>query len=290
MRRNRKILAAIVVLVFAVVAFAINLNRSSAGDHPTPRLAGSAVGSATGAQPGVVVSVPPTAPVGDDASGTLPAITPAVPGKAQVVSHGPADSGAVALTFDDGYCDLCVAGLVAGVERTGVPVTFCPNGVYGPASWEKYATRIKTLIGKGEVTICNHTWDHKDLTKMDAGRIRTELTRNEDWIEKTFGVSSRPFFRPPYGYHNRIVDAIAAQLGYTQVLIWSGTLGDSVVQTPDFVLNQMRMYARPGSIILGHGNHPATASVFDQLAAVGPQMGLRMVTVAELLARPQSTP
>jgi peptidoglycan/xylan/chitin deacetylase (PgdA/CDA1 family) len=196
---------------------------------------------------------------------------------------GPTTSNAVALTFDDGYCDPCVAGLIAGVERTGVHVTFCPNGVYGTATWDKYAARIKALISKGRVTICNHTWDHADLTKLSAQQITNELTRNEQWIEQTFGVTARPFYRPPYGNHNASVDRIAAQLGYTQVLMWSGTLGDSVVQTPQFILNQMMMYDKAGTIVLAHGNHPATAGEFDQLIAVATQTGLRLVTVSELL-------
>jgi hypothetical protein len=66
--------------------------------------------------------------------------------------------------------------------------------------------------------------------------------------------------------------------------MWTGTLGDSIVQTPDYVVNQMRLYAKPGLIVLAHVNHPATASVFDQLLAVARQAGLRLVTVAELEA------
>ena len=229
-------------------------------------------------------------PGGDDTSGTLPNDTPpataAVPGVSQVIAKGPAASATLALTFDDGYCDQCVAGLVDGAERTGVHVTFCPNGTYGPTTWDKYADRIKALIAKGQVAICNHTWDHKDLTRLSDQQVRTELTRNEQWIEQTFGVSALPVFRPPYGSHNHRVDQVAADLGFTQVLLWSGTLGDSIVHQPDFILSQMRMYAKPGMVILAHGNHPATASMFDQLAAIAQQNGLRLVTVPELLKPP----
>jgi peptidoglycan/xylan/chitin deacetylase (PgdA/CDA1 family) len=254
----------------------------------------TAVPSATALrQPGP----PPTSirdPGGDDTSGTLPPTesqpwTAAVPGVSQVIAKGPATSATVALTFDDGYCDECVAGLVDGTERTGAHVTFCPNGSYGATTWDRYADRIKALIARGQVAICNHTWDHKDLTRLSDQEIRTELTRNEQWIEQTFGVSSLPVFRPPYGAHNHRVDEVAADLGFTQVLMWSGTLGDSIVHQPDFILSQMRMYAKPGMVILAHGNHPATTSVFDQLVAIAQQSGLHLVTVAELL-RPTLTP
>ncbi len=102
-------------------------------------------------------------------------------------------------------------------------------------------------------------------------------------------MTSRPFYRPPYGNHNAAVDRVAAQLGYTDVLMWSGTLGDTVVQTPQFILNQMQMYAKPGLIVLAHGNHPATAAEIDQVIAVATDTGLRLVTVAEILTPPPPT-
>ena len=278
--------------VATTAALVVAVTKPFSSSTPRTRLA--TLGSADGAVPptnvaaGATSTTPttattPTTVQGDDTSGTLPAITPPVPGAAQVVFHGPTDTGAVALTFDDGYCDACVAGLVAGAERTGAHVTFCPNGVYGTVTWDKYATRIRALIAKGQVAICNHTWDHHDLTKMSAEQITTELTRNEAWIEQEFGVTSRPYYRPPYGFHNAVVDRIAAQIGYTQVLIWSGSLSDSTVQTPQTILDQMKKYDTAGTIILGHANHPATAAEFDTLVQVATATGLKLVTIPELL-------
>jgi peptidoglycan-N-acetylglucosamine deacetylase len=273
-------------VLIALVAAGVYLGRpSSKGGGQLSVAGGGTPGRATTVPTTVpATTTPPTTlPKGDDSSGTLPAITPPVPGAARVVSAGPANSTGIALTFDDGYCDPCVAGLVAGVERTGAHVTFCPNGVYGPATWDKYAARIKALIAKGEVAICNHTWDHHDLTKMTADQITTELTRNEQWIEQTFGVTSRPFYRPPYGYHNAVVDRIAAQLGFTNVIMWAGSLGDSSVETPQVILDLMKQYDKPGFIILSHANHPATADEFDAVVRVATQTGLHMMTLTELL-------
>jgi len=268
-----------------LVVGALRLGHPFAGsDLATPAAAGDP-------QPATVAPPSTGTPGADNSSGTLPTIAvnpivPATPGPTEVVSKAQGGSGSIALTFDDGYCDQCVAGLVDGVERTGVHVTFCPNGAYGPATWDKYAERIRSLIAKGQVAICNHTWDHKDLTRLSDQQIRTELTTNEQWIEQTFGVTARPFFRPPYGAHNRRTDKVAAELGFNQVLMWSGTLGDSIVHPPDFILNQMQMYAKPGMIVLAHGNHPATAAVFDQLVSIAQRSGLRPVTVPELVRPP----
>lgn len=270
-RRNRTIVAAAVALgAMTTVLIAV---RPAATKDIVP--SGGTVG---------------TVPKGDDTSGTLPPITPAVPGLAEVVGRGPTSSNAVALTIDDGDCESCVGGIVSGIEKTGAHVTLCPNGVYGPRTWEKYAARIKMLITKSQVTICNHTWDHKNLVDLSPSAIREELTRNEQWIEDTFGVTARPYFRPPYGSHNATVDRVAATLGYTKILLWTGTLGDSITHPTDFLLNQMQLYAKPGTIILGHANHPPTAEAFSDLIGVVQRAGVRMVTVSELFGSPTPPP
>ena len=207
-------------------------------------------------------------------------------GRSRLVTSGPGQSGGLALTFDDGFCDECVGGLVAGIERTGAHVTLCPNGIYGSAAWSRHAARIKVLIGAGHVAICNHTWSHKDLTQLSADQIRSELIRNERWIGDTFGVSSLPYYRPPYGRHNAVVDRVAAELGYSQVLLWSGTIGDSYTQVPHEVLENMRSFTTSGAIILAHANHPVTAQVFDDLVAIAQAAGLRTVTVPEMFGDP----
>lgn len=250
--------------------------------------------------PGDPSTPPPTIdpsapPPGDDISTTAPTIdlatilssvAPPGSGRSRVLAFGRDGSGALALTFDDGYCPECVAALVEAVERTGAHVTLCPNGVYGPTSWSPSAERIKALIGTGQVGICNHTWGHKDLTTLSDDEVRDELTRNEEWIEATFGVSSRPFFRPPYGRHNDAVDRIAAELGFTEVLLWSGPLGDSYSHSPDVLLDNMRTYATAGGVILAHANHPVTAEVFDELVRITQEAGLTPVTVSELFGIP----
>ncbi len=226
----------------------------------------------------------PTAPTTTAGAGpptTLPPITPARPGPASVVAAGPATSPGVALTFDDGYCDACVGKLVAAVARTRVHVTFCPNGLYRSV-WERYAPFIKVLIARGLVQICNHTLNHKTLTTLSNDQIRYEIQANEDWIEQTFGVSSRPYLRPPGGtYDQRVLD-IAGQLGFTTILYWSATLSDSSLQPPQQVIGVAQRCSRPGLVVLGHANYPTTADHFDEIVAAVEAHGLVPETVSEL--------
>ncbi len=184
----------------------------------------------------------------------------------------------MALTIDDGYCAECVAGYVDFAERTGVQLTFSPNGVYGEM-WKPHAGRLRTLIASGQVQIGNHTWAHPDLVRLSAARIRDEIERNEQWIERTFGVTARPWFRPPYGSHNAEVDGIAAGLGYTNILLWNGTLGDATVERPEELLGLAQTWVKAGAVVLGHANHPTVLGLFDQLRQLIADRGLQPVTL-----------
>jgi len=205
------------------------------------------------------------------------------PGPPEVIFGDDPASGTFALTFDDGTCSTCAAELVAGVAASGIHATFSPNGYMGPQVWNAQAEIIASMAATGQVSICNHTWDHKDLTTLRPSQVETELLRNEEWIQENFGVSSRPFYRPPYGAHDPRVDDIAGSIGFTKVIMWNGTFGDSIVHPPAFILRQLQEYLKPGTIMLGHANHPATASVIDEIVAQVRQSGLRPVTLMEML-------
>jgi peptidoglycan/xylan/chitin deacetylase (PgdA/CDA1 family) len=184
----------------------------------------------------------------------------------------------VALTVDDGYCGPCVAGYVDFAQRTGIHLTFAPNGVFSDL-WKPHADRLRPLIAAGQVQIGNHTWSHPNLVRLAAGAVREQIERNEEWIQATFGITARPWFRPPYGYHNATVDGIAGSLGYTNILLWNGTLGDATVETPAELLAQARQWVQAGAIVLGHANHPTVLGLFDQLQQLIADRNLQPVTL-----------
>lgn len=187
----------------------------------------------------------------------------------------------IVLSVDDGYCNECVAGYASFAQRTGTHLTFSPNGLYSHA-WAPQAPLLRPLIEAGQVQIINHTFNHPNLTTLPAARIREELERNEAWIAKTFATTTLPYYRPPYGRHNPAVDDTAADLGLDHVVMWNGTLADSQVVTPQFLMDQARRYLQPGAIMLGHANHPTVLGLFDQLTALIRSQSLTPVTLDEM--------
>ena len=239
-----------------------------------------------GGQQTVSRNAPPSVPPSTaQESTTAPTHPVAVnqPGPPEALFAGDPASNALAFTIDDGTCANCAAEIVSAVQGSGFHVTLGPNGYMGPAVWDALAGAISAMAATGQVAFCNHTWDHQDLTTLNAKKIKDELVRNEAWIYDRFGVSSRPFYRPPYGFHDLRVDDIAGELGWTKVILWSATLGDSIVHPPDFLLQQLQAALTPGTILLGHANHPPTASLMEQIIDTVEKSGLRPVTLVELL-------
>jgi peptidoglycan/xylan/chitin deacetylase (PgdA/CDA1 family) len=199
----------------------------------------------------------------------------------QILSRGPTAGNRIAITIDDGYNDEVVAGYVDFAIRTGIHLTFSPNGTYAHA-WAPRAEQLKPLVERGQIQIINHTFTHHDLRRMTDAQIRDELERNEDWVRQTFGTSTRPYYRPPFGFHNPHIDGVAAALGYRNTVLWSGSYGDSSVLTPDYLMSQASKYLRPGVILLGHANHPTVLGLFGQIMDLIRQRNLTPVTLNEM--------
>lgn len=282
-RRRRGALVGL-VLVVAVVGVIVAVGAGGGSSRPvraTVQAAGRGAAGATGkasrrasgrsARP----ATPPTVV-------RLGAIPSAQPGPARVYTHGPTAGRMVALTFDDGFCPRCVGRIVDVLLRTGAHATFFPNGQYA-RSWDPQAAKIRTLVGRGQLIVGNHTFHHVDSPVVGSAAFAADLQENEQWIERTFGLTGRPFFRPPYGAYDSGTIAAAGAAGYTHVIMWSGTVADSSLRTIPYLLHAIRYWARPGAIILMHGNYPPTSIALPRILALLRRMRLRPVTIDELL-------
>jgi len=229
-------------------------------------------------------SAPPTPlPTPSTSGGTNPEQPPplAVTDTSRVLHAGPAGTRQIALTIDDGYCNDCVAGYVEFAHRTGTHLTFSPNGLYAHA-WAPHVAVLAPLIANGQVQIINHTFSHPRLITLSPAQVRTELERNETWINRTFATTAQPYYRPPYGLHNRAVDDAAAEVGLDRVMLWNGSFGDSQLLTPRVLIDQARRYLQPGVIMLGHANHPTVLGLFDQITQLIRTRALQPVTLDEM--------
>jgi peptidoglycan/xylan/chitin deacetylase (PgdA/CDA1 family) len=220
------------------------------------------------------------------ALGQIPA---ARPGPPALVWHGPAGTQQIALTIDDGYCGDCIAKYVEFAQSSGVHITFNPNGIYDRLWTPQVVETLQPLIANKQVQIGNHTWDHADLRTLSSVAIADELNRNEEWIETKFGITSRPWFRPPYGYYNQRINDTAGHLGFTNIMMWNGSFGDSEAISPTQLMNLAHQYLTPGTIVLGHLNHPTVLSLFGQIQSLITERNLDPVTLDEMFGTSRVT-
>jgi peptidoglycan/xylan/chitin deacetylase (PgdA/CDA1 family) len=197
----------------------------------------------------------------------------------------PGDGDLLALTVDDGVNSEVVRAYTQFAKDTGVRLTFFVNGTYN--SWTDNREMLLPLVESGQIQLGNHTWSHPDLTTLSKEEIAQQLTRNDEFLKKTYGVGAKPYWRPPYAKRNETVDAVAADLGYTVPVLWSGSLSDSTLITEDYIVQMADQYFTPQSIVIGHLNHLPVTHVYPQLVDIIRSRNLRSVTLNDVF---QKTP
>lgn len=213
-----------------------------------------------------------------------PAARVTLPGGA-VLDKLPGDGDLLAWTVDDGV-DTDVVRLYTQFARdTGVRLTYFVTGVF--KSWTENAALLRPLVESGQIQLANHTWTHPDLTKLSPRQIADELTSTDTFLRNTYGVDAAPYFRPPYGHHNAVVDAVAADLGYHVPTLWNGDLRDSALLSEDQIVKLADQYFTPQNIVIGHLNHAPVTRVYGQLVEIIRARRLRTVTLNDVFLRPE---
>jgi peptidoglycan/xylan/chitin deacetylase (PgdA/CDA1 family) len=208
-----------------------------------------------------------------------------VPAPYGTIDSLPGEGSILAWTIDDGTSAEVISAYAAFAAATGIRLTMFANGTY--SAWDENVDALAPLIASGQVQLGNHTWSHADLTKLDDAGVADELQRNHDFIADTFGVDARPFFRPPFGFHNDRVDAIAADLGYTVPTLWYGSLSDSGEIPAQLIVDFAREWFLPQHIVIGHLNFMPVTTVFDELRAIIDERDLTTVTLNDVFSSEQ---
>lgn len=244
----------------------------SASAAATP--SASATGSATG-------TPSPTAAASKTASATATSSNPVPAARAWTGPQTglPGEGKYIAWTVDDGADPEVVRAYAEFSRRTGTRLTFFINGQY-PA-FRQHRDLLLPLVKSGQLQIANHTYSHAALTSLTDEQIVQELTRNDEEIRRLFGVSSKPYFRPPYGYYDARVLAAAASCGFTRPVLWYGSLADSSNISSAEVYAYAEKYALAQHIVIGHLNYRGVVSELDRIRALLDRRGLTTVTIRD---------
>jgi peptidoglycan-N-acetylglucosamine deacetylase len=84
--------------------------------------------------------------------------------------------------------------------------------------------------------------------------------------------------------HNPDIDRVAADLGYTTVTLWSGTVGDSLPETEANLVACATRSFSPQQIVLAHANLPTVTHCYNQLSQLIASRNLQTVTLNDVFA------
>jgi peptidoglycan-N-acetylmuramic acid deacetylase len=196
---------------------------------------------------------------------------------ATVVRRGPRASGAVALTFDDGYNVKACASIARTLRRNDAVGTFFING-----HWLKREPDRWRRILEG-MEVANHTRSHRDLTQEPRRVVVNQIRSNEYLHETILGRPMLKVLRPPYGAYEDRIGRIAGQLGYHHIVLWNVDSGDwKPKATPKRIL-QAATGAPPGSIVLMHCAGYATARALPRIVRHYQRRGIEVAGLSTVL-------
>lgn len=173
-----------------------------------------------------------------------------------VISRGPADKQAVALTFDDGPHPLSTPIILDLLAQHAVPATFFVTG----RQVKNHPQLIRQIVSQGH-TLGNHSYSHDNLIMLkSAVRLKEEIEKTQR-ILRSLGIYPLAF-RPPVGITNPKLKTVLEQLGLYAVN-FSRRSGDMGNRRVNYLSKKILYRLRSGDIILLHDTPPRNKALFD---------------------------
>ncbi|WP_254709800.1 polysaccharide deacetylase family protein [Streptomyces lunaelactis] len=149
------------------------------------------------------------------------------------------------LTFDDGPDPRYTPGILSTLREYDVRAMFFVCGEMATDNRDL----LREMADAGHV-VGNHTWSHPLIPKLPPSRIREELGRTSEVIEKTLGTPPL-WYRAPFGAWNRHSFEIGAELGM-EPLAWTVDSRDWTEPGTRTIVRRVLDGAGPGVVVLSH--------------------------------------
>ena len=206
---------------------------------------------------------------------------------ATTVTRGSTAAKAVALTFDCGDDRGYTGSILDTLAAKGITCSFGMTGNFAAANGDL----VRRIPNEGH-HLFNHTLTHRSFTGVNGNNAPlypaerlAELVATEDRVVGLTGVSTKPYFRPPYGDYDASVLRDIAAVGYRTNVMWTlDSLGWNGLSRDQVVARCLANHGN-GYIYLLHvgassSDGPALAGIIDGLRAKGYGFG----TVPEIIA------
>lgn len=177
----------------------------------------------------------------------------------------------VAFTFDDGPSYNTIK-IVNTLVKYDSKATFFLVG----NKIEKYAKTMDVLVKNG-MDIGNHTYSHKELTKLSDKEILKEIDLTNEVIYNKTGIKPM-FLRPSYGAMNKRIKKLSTM----PIIIWNIDTLDWKYYNSNKIKDKILKYVSDGDIILMHDTYVATLNAVEMVIPELKKQGYKIVSVSEL--------
>jgi peptidoglycan/xylan/chitin deacetylase (PgdA/CDA1 family) len=199
------------------------------------------------------------------------------------LSEPPKGAKVIALTFDDGPWPGSTERILAVLKKYNVKATFFMLG-----SQAKGRPQLARMVAEAGMTIGNHSYNHPDLTKLQAGPMARQVEIAERDIKNATGVTPK-YFRPPFGAVNAAVRAQLVRDGL-QMCEWNIDPNDWRRPGATAIVARVVGAAKPGAVVLMHdggGDRSQTVAALPAIIQRLRAKGYVFVTLDYLPKLPQ---
>lgn len=177
----------------------------------------------------------------------------------------------IAFTFDDGPSYNTIK-IVNTLVKYDSKATFFLVG----NKIEKYAKTMDVLVKNG-MDIGNHTYSHKELTKLRDKEILKEIDLTNEVIYNKTGIKPM-FLRPSYGAMNKRIKKLSTM----PIIVWNIDTLDWKYHNSNKIKDKILKYVSDGDIILMHDTYVATLNAVEMVIPELKKQGYKIVSVSEL--------
>jgi len=185
----------------------------------------------------------------------------------------------VAITFDCAWGADDIPDILKTLKAQNVKATFFIIGEWA----EKYPDAVKMIAADGH-DVANHSYSHPKMGSLDSSKVREEIQKCNEILEKLSGKKVE-LFRAPYGDYGNTVIAEAQKLNCYAIQWDVDSLDWKPGITQDEILARVLQKVKNGSIILFHNDTPHTARLLPTIIEALKSQGYGFEPVSKLIYR-----
>lgn len=183
------------------------------------------------------------------------------------------------MTFDAGASGQPTPAILDALKAAGVHSTFFLTGQFV----DTYPELVRRMAEEGH-ELANHSNTHPEFPKISQEAARHEIEITEEKVASLTGMTTKPYFRFPYGARTQSwVDFVNGE-GYLSIFWTVDTLDWMSDATIESIRSKVLSKACPGAIVLMHCGSPQEAQALLSLLRDLKSSGYQMVTLSEVLA------